>query len=258
MEGNNHKKEKAGNPRPTTRIVGGTNVLKTDGYDFFVQWVCGGALLAPDVFITAAHCLTDLAAFDYPVYVGGRTANTGVKRTIATSAKDEDRFRIHPDYLDTHPGIPFDFMLVRLSEPIHNIKMASLNTNASVPIRGETLTAMGYGAIAENGPGSETLRKVDVNHITHCAQRYPDYADRVEEDSMFCAGRVHGGHDSCFGDSGGPLVDAHGTITGLVSWGIGCAQANRPGVYARVSAAATWILTNVCELSQHKPAYCPP
>lgn len=48
------------------------------------------------------------------------------------------------------------------------------------------------------------------------------------------------------GDSGGPMViqrpdDKRWVLAGVISWGIGCAEPNQPGVYTRISEFRDWI-----------------
>jgi trypsin len=232
-----------------SRIVGGNDADAGD-YPFFVQGNgCGGSLVWDDVVLTAAHCR---GAFDGTVLVGpyiedetfGGAQYIGVEREVP-----------HPSY--DRNSEAYDFMLVKLVNPVTNPNLTPIAVNSlrSNPANDDVLTVIGFGATSEGGYGSSRLQEVNVNYIDYetCNELYDgDIVDSV----MLCAGVPGGGKDSCQGDSGGPIFDSQGTQVGVVSWGYGCAQANFPGVYSRVSGAKGWIDATICELSSSPPASC--
>ncbi|XP_026498173.2 serine protease snake-like [Vanessa tameamea] len=68
-------------------------------------------------------------------------------------------------------------------------------------------------------------------------------------DHQICAGHLPGGIDTCQGDSGGPLQAKINLtqkwpiyyLVGVTSFGVGCARANTPSVYVRISNLIDWI-----------------
>ena len=166
-----------------------------------------------------------------------------------------------------------DFMVIFLERPVpavgDNFELVKLNKNPARPYVGQSVRVMGWGDtdIRDSVSDlSDVLMKVDVNVISNsvCDASegkeggwYDTYEDQITE-NMLCARVDGGGQDSCQGDSGGPLVIKGGTATnsqdiqvGVVSWGVGCASANFPGVYARVSRQYDWIEREVCKGSNY-------
>lgn len=119
--------------------------------------------------------------------------------------------------------------------------LPSSNTNFET---GKMCTVTGFGTIREGGPQATTLMKANVPLIRMSVCKKSYYMTPTGETLKVCAGYAKGKIDSCQGDSGGPLVCQEGGkfyLTGVVSYGKGCARPGYPGVYANVKNLMEWI-----------------
>lgn len=100
----------------------------------------------------------------------------------------------------------------------------------------------GRNDFSANGAYQAIQKEVDVPIIDQTTCQNQLRATRLGQNfqldfpSFVCAGG-EAGKDACTGDGGSPLVCSIGTnwfVIGLVAWGIGCGQANVPGVYVNV------------------------
>jgi trypsin len=237
--------------KPTQKIVGGEEAEAWE-YPYYVDmsW-CGGMLIAPQVVMTAAHC-GDFTGQTVVVGEYDKTDDSSGQQRVCT------KHIIDPKYDDYSTN--YDFALCYLGEPIDITSdparvTLKLNQDATVPADGEELQVTGFGDLAS---GSETypttLREALVPYLTNAkCNDYSSYSGQIT-DAMMCAGFDEGGIDSCQGDSGGPIISRtdlgdgkyEDILVGVVSWGYGCALAETPGVYARVSSNIPWIQEVVC------------
>ena len=98
----------------------------------------------------------------------------------------------------------------------------------------------------------KTSNQVQVPIVDQTIANGPQSYDGALDDSSLAAGYAKGGKDACDGDSGGPLFtfDASqnkNVLVGVVSFGDGCAQANKYGIYAKVSEGYAWITQTMSE-----------
>lgn len=217
------------------RIVGGGVVEDVNTYPWMVALVtpngdqfCGGALIAADTVLTAAHCTSRLTVDDVLV-VGGRVDLTKRQGIVSKVT----RIGVNSGYVSAKGGGDSSLLTLAKPMPYATIPLAH-KADANLYTPGYRGTVLGWGATSEGGSQSLVLREVRVPIMTDedCGAAYPgDY----KAASMFCAGVPTGGLDACQGDSGGPFVVA-GKLTGIVSWGVGCARKGQPGVYTRVAA----------------------
>ncbi|HKS43914.1 MAG TPA: serine protease [Amycolatopsis sp.] len=190
---------------------------------------CGGALVGPSAVATAAHCAGAIDSASIRV-VGGRQDKRSNDGTVARVSG----VWIEPGFTD--PGKGDDIAVLKLDRSM-SYRQVNLPDGNDPALYGEgtKATVLGWGRTSDGGQRSLVLREAIVPVVSDasCANSFSVYDAR----SMVCAGYPQGGVDACQGDSGGPLVVGD-TLIGLVSWGEGCAQPGKPGVYTRVSTYA--------------------
>ncbi|XP_034029542.1 uncharacterized protein LOC117513470 [Thalassophryne amazonica] len=216
----------------------------------------GGMVIADRWILTAAHVLQQKGERSpietIKVYVG--LTDVAVLRVPPLPVAS---IHIHPNYHNPNDlDYNNDIALIKLQHPLtfnSTVMPVCLPAAGASYVTGLMGLVSGFGVTNEDGQQmlSNKMKYVRVpvvdqqicsDSVSAVKQRSPNIPGLTG--NMFCAGMADGKKDSCQGDSGSPFaISENGRYwaAGIVSWGIGCAQSGRYGVYTRVVNYLNWI-----------------
>uniref|UniRef100_A0A8C8SB94 Peptidase S1 domain-containing protein n=1 Tax=Pelusios castaneus TaxID=367368 RepID=A0A8C8SB94_9SAUR len=241
-----------GQSMATSRIVGGQNAQNGEwpwqaSIRYRGSHICGGSLITEQWVVSAAHC------FNCQMFKS-ETLLIRKQQFLYFQKTRMPVIIVHSNYSPN--TFASDIALVLLKKPLRYttyILPVCLPDWSDFIASGTQCWVTGWGTILknENLPPPRTLQEVQVSLMDAqmCNDLYSKpilgfTGSRPIKDDMLCAGYTEGGKDACQGDSGGPLVCFQTDLwflIGIVSWGVDCGLAYRPGVYTRVSAYSDWI-----------------
>ncbi len=192
--------------------------------------LCTGALVAPNLVLTARHCVSYLrsesvACPSHTAQISGDRAPESIVVLRGDDARTAQPIARGAEIIANKSKIlcSNDYALLRLDRPVHDLKPMRVSSHGAVA--GHAITAVGFGLTGSNGSAGQKRFRTGVPILSVTS-------------SEFSVGEA-----TCSGDSGGPALDeTTGEIVGVVSRGPQpCEGAAAGNIYTRTERAAAQI-----------------